>query len=310
MNINTRVRAILSIILSIIAVILIYSYLSSSKNTVTIVVAGDNIEKGVILSESMLTEKSILEDVRDTYFQNCVETIEEIAGAVTKEKLKKGEPIFTDQETLAMGDELLYAISKDGIVNDSYFIPDNCRLVSIEVDNSGSINYSIKEGDYVDVIFSSIDESTGGLYTSMLLQHIEVYEVEEIVSDDGGVIAKRQNITLIATPQQCLSLVSGNRNGLLDLALNPTASQASVVNTVSILDYSVQREPTREEIINGLRNHINALDLRESVKEEMQEKLDSEQSIEALLDYIDSINMDAEMKVDLLNIIDWEEVNE
>jgi Flp pilus assembly protein CpaB len=307
MNINTKVRIVLSVILSICAVILISSYLGKDQEEVTIIVAARDIERGVILEESMLLEKSLPIEVKEMYFMDVVSEKSELVGSVTKQKIRKEEAIFKQTEMLASGEELSKAVNKDGIVNDAYFIPEDSRLVSIEVDNSGSINYSIKKGDFVDVIFSSVDESTGGLYTSMLLQHMEVYEVEEIVSDDGGVIAKRQNITILGTPQECLTLVAGNRNGLLDLALNPLSGSSANLQPVSILSYSASPPATREEILNGLRSYIMSLDLRESVKLEMLAMLDSEQSLDALEEYIASIYMDEAMKKELLEIIRWEE---
>lgn len=307
MNINTKVRIVLSIILSICAVILISSYLGKDQEEVTIIVAARDIERGVILEESMLLEKSLPIEVKEMYFMDAVGEKSELVGSVTKQKIRKEEAIFKQTELLASGEELSKAVNKDGIVNDAYFIPEDLRLVSIEVDNSGSINYSIKKGDFVDVIFSSVDESTGGLYTSMLLQHMEVYEVEEIVSDDGGVIAKRQNITILGTPQECLTLVAGNRNGLLDLALNPLSGSSANLQAVSILSYSASPPATREEILNGLRSYIMSLDLRESVKLEMLAMLDSEQSLDALEEYIASIYMNESMKEELLEIIRWEE---
>ena len=307
MNVNTKIRIVISVILSVIAVVLISSYLGKEKEEVTIIVAARDIERGVILEESMLVEKDVPIEVKEMYFADSVNEKSELVGCVTKQKICKDEAIFKQSEILASGEELSKAVNKDGIVNDSYFIPETARLVSIEVDNSGSINYSIKKGDFVDVIFSSVDESTGGLYTSMLLQHMEVYEVEEIVSDDGGAIAKRQNITILGTPQECLTLVAGNRNGVLDLALNPLSGSSENLRPVSILSYSATPPATREEILNGLRSYIMSLDLRETVKIEILEKLDTEQSLDALEEYIASIYMDESMKEELLDIIRWEE---
>lgn len=306
MNINTKVRILLSGVLAIIAVALISSFLSTNKNDVTIIVAGQFIKMGVIVEENMLLEKKIPKEVRDEFFPESITKKEDVVGLVSKRSIKREELIYIGTEYFANGDELKYAINKNGIINDAFFIPDNCRLISIEVDNSGSINYTVKEGDYVDVIFSSVDESTGGLYTSMLLQHIKVYDVEKIVTDDGGVIAKKQNITLVGTSEECLKLVAGNRNGILDLALNPFQSNKKNLPTISILSYSESIPSSREQILNGLKYYITNLDLRESVKLDMIEKLESEQSIEALEEYIKSIKIEEEMRNELLNIISWE----
>lgn len=305
-QLNVRVRLMLSAALAVIAVILIYSFLSKSEDEVQIMVAAKNIEKGTKIEESFLETKTIPRNVKEEFFQNAFTNEEEVIGCVTKKGISVGQPIVADPEVLVMSEELKKALTGDGKVNDAFFIPEDSRLITIEVDNSGSINYSIKKEDFVDVIFSSVDESTGGLYSSMLLQHIEVYDVEKVITEEEGVITKRQNITLVATAQDCLKLAAGNRNGVLDLAMNPLQGNTENIEPISILSYRAEEPATKEQKLSSLKAYIESFDMSEGTKEQLLLSLDEERGIEALIEFIGATTIDEGTKDKLLKLLNKE----
>lgn len=303
---NKRLRLILSIFLAVIAVCLSYVYLTKSKDEVQIVIAAKDLEQGVEIEDSQLEMRTIPREVKDEFFKNSFEKKDEIVGCVTKQKIEGGQPILADEKVLAMGEELLSVLSKEGIVNEAYFIPEDSRLITIEVDNSGSLYYSIKKGDFVDVIFSSVDESTGGLYSSMLLQHIEVFNVEKIITEENGVIAKKQNITMVTTAEECLILAAGNRNGILDLALNPLKGYTESIAPVSILNFKPDTPMTKEQQLNNLKEYIKIFNMSENTKKKVLLSLDEERSIDALVEFISATILDEVTKDELLKILNKE----
>jgi Flp pilus assembly protein CpaB len=290
--------------LAAITVFLTYQYLSASREEVSVVVPVKDIEQGVRLDDSLLVLKQVPKEVKEDYFKDAFTAKEDVIGCVTKQKLSKGEPIMADPQQLVMGEELQYALTEDNDVNEAYFIPEDSRLVTIEVDNSGSINYSLKKGDYVDVIFSSVDESTGGLYSSLLLQHIQIYATEKVVTeDDEGIIAKKQSITLLATVEECLKLAAGNRNGILDLALNPLKGSTEDIASVSILSYSAEVPLTKEEKLTDLKNYIESFDMSEETRKQLLLFLDNERGKDALIEFIGATEIDEATKEKLLKLL-------
>jgi len=306
MQITNKTKTIISVILACIIVILSYSFLTKNREECSIIVAAHEIEVGTIIEENDLEVKSVSINFMHQYFPDASVDKNLLIGCVTKTKLLKGQPILYNIESISMGDELTQSLTKDGKINNAFFLSEDERLVAVEVDNSGSIHYSVKKGDFVDVIFSSVDDSTGGLYTNMILQHIEVYDLEKITVEEGGVIAKKQNVVLKATPEQCLKIVAANRNGKIDLALNPLKGYKENVEPVSILSFVAYRPLTKSQKLSSLENYVENIDISEKVKESLLNTIAKERDIDTLIEFVQASNLSEKEKENITSFIEKE----
>ena len=219
MSFYTKLKIVLTIILSIIVSFFTYTYLKSLKDQTTVVIALQDIEAHTVIKPEMLEEVEISKKDKRMFEEDAVSTKIELENAISKVKIKKDKPIIENEDVI-MGtkEELIEkkAILENGEINDAYFISDSKRITTVSLDKEGAIGNKINIGDYVDVIFTSTGDADKSFSTT-ILQHIEIYDVESL---QAGSIDGSQNISLIVTPQQAVDITFAKRNGEVDLALD------------------------------------------------------------------------------------------
>ena len=127
------------------------------------VVAKVDIPRGVVIQKNML---SVKEFVVGSLPEGSKSDVEEFINLPTKLEIFAGdvlttEKVFTDNR-------------QAGFVG---MIPDNCRAVSIPVDNVSAIAGLIKAGDYVDLIL--ILSAEGGMKSTVLLQNVLLLSINQ-----------------------------------------------------------------------------------------------------------------------------------
>lgn len=233
MSFYTKLKIVLTIILSIIVSFFTYTYLKSLKDQTTVVIALQDIEAHTVIKPEMLEEVEISKKDKRMFEEDAVSTKKELENAISNVKIKKDKPI-TKNDDVIMGtkEELIEkkAILENGEINDAYFISDTKRITTVALDKEGAIGNKINIGDYVDVIFTSTGDAEKSFSTT-ILQHIEIYEVESL---QAGSIDGSQNISLIVTPQQAVDITFAKRNGKIDLALDSLKGDNEAVYPSSI----------------------------------------------------------------------------
>ncbi len=305
--IKSKTKIFILVALIVFEVVMIFISVVAKKSKCEILIAKYDIDEGTTVTSEMFEQKEVTQDLKDSMFRNSVSSYKEIEGLVTKSKLEAREAIYKNNETFILGDEQSLALREDNSVKDSYFLNDDERLVTISVDAVGSLNYSLKKGDFVDVIYSSTEESTGGLYSGIILQHMEIYDVQNVSVTEDSVVNKKQNITLIATLKEALILVAGNRNGTLNLALNPLAGCSEPIDPVSILSYAAEEPASKESKLNGMYNYVIDMDMTDNNKKKILDSIENEKGIDSLIDFINSTVIDDEQKAKLISILEGAE---
>ncbi|MBN6188050.1 Flp pilus assembly protein CpaB [Aneurinibacillus sp. BA2021] len=214
-------RTILTFLFALAIAYMTYAYLASLKRNVPVIVAKQDIKAQTVLTNEMIEFTEIDQDTKNKVFPHSFQTMDELQKAVAKRDIAKGTVLTKNPQELAFGEEAYQYLKTDGSVNRASFIPTTKRAITISVDAEGALNNTLKNGDFVDVIFTSIDNSTGGVYSSNILQHLEIIGIDK--NGEGGMTkqAGKQNITLLVTPQEAVDLTLAKRKGIIDLVLNP-----------------------------------------------------------------------------------------
>ena len=131
------------------------------------VVAKFNIPRGAILTADMLTVKNF---AVESLPKGTSGNVEEFVNLPTRLEIFAGdilttEKVFTDYR-------------QAGFIG---MIPENCRAVTVAVDNVTGIAGLMKAGDYVDVILI-LSSADGGTHSEVLLQNVLLLSVNRNVN--------------------------------------------------------------------------------------------------------------------------------
>lgn len=204
---SNRMLLIAALVLGLLAAILVGVYLSnlssddgissSSGATVPVVVAAQGIPALTVVTEQMLTVKTIPIDIA-------------VAGAFSKTPDVVGQ---TAQVNVALGEQLLpskvtsvtTAQGQYGINTPlSLVIPQGMRAISVQIGQVAAAGGMVRPGDYVDLLHSSATQSSSDNGNSLslasacyVLQDVQVLTIgTTIAGPDAGTNAQ----TLAAVP--------------------------------------------------------------------------------------------------------------
>lgn len=231
------------IVLGIVAIFMTKMYLDQQKlavqerakqaianmqaNQAAVLVAKDDIQKGVTIEPSML-ETAI---IPNQYVQpQAVTSLDRIAGMVTVAPISKGEQISLSK---------LASDKQAGGGDLSGATPSGKRAITIVVDNIASLSGLIKPGDYVDVLAmlqiptqGSDGQTTGQMAVVPLFQNILVLAVGQNTggADSSGsrYAAKEDSdgnslITLALGPQEANLIAFVQEQGRIRLTMRSQA---------------------------------------------------------------------------------------
>ncbi len=304
---EVRRRVILSVVFSMFVGLLTFQYLSKAQNQTKVVVPKRTIEANTLIKEEDLKLLSVNENDMRIMFPNAAKSISELNGAATRVRLEVNKPIQIDPEVLVFGEEVTQALNMYREIDEAYFIPFGKRLMAIEVDGSGSLNYGLRKGDYVDVIYTSKDDSTGGLFSSMIMQHVRIYDIEDMISNasSGGLADKKQKVLLMVTEKESLMLAVAKRNGVLDLTLNPlVGGEYGGDEPAYLLDIAGIEPKKKSDMLMDLEGYIREQDFSDSVKDQLINAIENERNVDALKRMIEASDLPPGKKSNLISSID------
>ena len=238
-----------SILLSLLIAFFVTSYIDNMEENVTILVARDNIEIGEFLEPSDIVSEKISKKIKERYFKDVYLEKQKhlLVGSLVLKKFDQGDPFSINSEELGYSEKSILNLEEAKLVARSKLIPYNKRVISVTVDQSGSMNQTLSVGSYVDVIFTSNSTKTGGSYSRTILQHSKIFDIIDVESASS---VKNQEIMLLVTPVQATIVASAKRNGVIDLSLNPIqgrTSQGKAIFTSTFANYrSVETDYVRD----------------------------------------------------------------
>lgn len=203
-------KLIILMILGLTVITLSYRYLDNLNAEIEIYVATINIEVETIITEDMIDKVPIGYDEKIRFFEDAYTSKDDIIGKVSSTMIESGDVIGEDSFLIADSDKT-NVLDEDGEINSEYFIEDDERLAFISLPTTQALGGDLKKGNLIDILYTSQSEHTGGTYSSILLQQIEVYKVIKNSSD--------LEVQLIVKPEQGMILSLAKYNGKLDFML-------------------------------------------------------------------------------------------
>lgn len=241
MFVKGKFKILLSLVLALVITALTNNYLNSLKETTSVVVAKTEIKAFEKITLDKLQVIRIDKSAENTIAKNAFQTTAPLIGAVARVTIKPGTVVRKDPDQVVFDEKKIDALRSDGSVDPSFFVPYEKRALTLGLDAEGAINNKLKKGDWVDVIFTSIDDSTGGVYGAFIAQHVEIFDVQDIDFKSDSSMGKQgivQQVTLLVTPQQAVDISLAKRKGVIDLALNPLAGETVILPPTSPLKFT------------------------------------------------------------------------
>ncbi len=205
------IRFTVIVSLALVLTLLISNYLKSYDDTETIYLAKDTIQERTVITADMIDEVKIGAYEKAKFFKEAETEKSNIVGKISKDDIEK-DSLFKigDVRVISQVDG---QTMKDGEINDPFFIDENNRLMLVNLTKTQAMSEKIKKGTYVDIVFTSTDSKTGGIYANVIVQHILVYDTET-KTDTVDVYFK-------TTVENCALITLANETGHMSLVLNP-----------------------------------------------------------------------------------------
>ena len=180
--------------------------------TRSVVVARDDIAPNTVLREDMLEVKEL---PATAVPKGSVMVMRDVVGKPAASTIYAGDVI-----TVAK------VFSDKSATGFTGTIPENCRAVSVGINDITGVAGFAKPGDYVDVIL--VEKGKAGASSRFLLQNILLLAVNQSAGtkEEAKKAASKPAIaTLALTPENMLELVSAAAVGEIHLALRPFQSK-------------------------------------------------------------------------------------
>lgn len=224
---GTKKYWVLAVLCGLAAAFFFYQYLQDLKiryspdNLVPVLMASEKINKDSIISAKQLTVDYL---PAQYVHSQALRSREGAAGKTAIVEIMAGEQVL---ESRLLGE----SNRKQQL---AYNIPQDCRAVSIAIDNISGVAGYIKPGDYVDVI-ATMDIADAGNnensrpYSILTLQEIKVLAVgENIELGDKKSTGTGKTITLAVSINEALPLVLASERGNLRLLLRSPVDKSKV----------------------------------------------------------------------------------
>lgn len=233
---STWLKSIVALLLSLSIAFYFNQYLLSLKEEVEVIVAAKDIPAETRITSEMLKTIKVNKADQSLLAPYAAKDVNSVVNLITLISFKVDDVIINQPDKLIKsiggGD---YSIAAGGKVSKAYLIPPDKRAISIKVDAEGALAFSLGKGDKVDVILTSTGAELNGVYSTILLQKIEILDIEMISEKDKeqNISTTMQNVSLLVTPQEAQDLALAKRKGKIDLMLNPVSSNNSTIIPLS-----------------------------------------------------------------------------
>lgn len=192
-----------------------------------IVVANSNISARSIIKAEQLTTKEI---PSQGYPLGGTSSLESIVGSVALINLSAGDSIVSSMiEPLQNSGQ-----SNLSLGSPSLSVPEGKRAVAVPINLVSGVGYSVKPGDYVDVLVTmEIKDSTGNpeATTSLAAQDVQVLSVGGSTTNDGDSKTESRSYTLALSVPQAMAVTLGSEKGSIRLLLRNPANTDIQVQT-------------------------------------------------------------------------------
>ena len=203
---------------------------------VSVIVARAEIPSNTVITEDMVAKVELpKEGAYDGVFNN----VEDVVGKMTNAIIYANEPVNSSR---------IYSKETSSTFGLAYIVPDGLRGMSVLVDYDTGVSSLIKNGNFVDIIFSGEveyhvlqngeDATIKKTFTSLILQDIEVIAVDSDITSKANSTASAKegytSLTLALSPQDTLKLSYAVKNGSVWLTVRPQGDH-NIVPTEDIL---------------------------------------------------------------------------
>jgi pilus assembly protein CpaB len=149
--------------------------------------------------------------------------IEDFKGALTRNPIAPGEPIYVDRLIQPGTASFMAAI-----------LPSGYRAVAINIDSQGATTAGgfILPNDRVDVIHTYKDDAAAragsdGMVSETILRNVRVLAIGQNIQEGNERVDAGSNATLELTPRQVERIVLAQRTGQLSLSLRSMADTST-----------------------------------------------------------------------------------
>lgn len=200
--------------------------------TVSVVVAKNNIHPNTRIQESMLQMKELPESMVP---EGAIKSFDEVKNVQVHVSIFAGD-ILTVQKVTAEGDDEGFTAS----------IPKNCRAVSINVNDVTGVAGFAKPGDHVDLLF--VEKGKYSAVAELLLQNVLLLSINQSTTSSApkgetGIPSEAISNPTIATlalpPEDIPLLISSTKIGEIYLSLRPSKPQNNYVGEMGHITESI-----------------------------------------------------------------------
>lgn len=191
------------------------AYLSSLRETATVVIAAEEIPVRTQITREMVRVLEVNQKDMGRLAPDAFESPEEVIGRYARRSIPAGDILrrrpgdLTDPNGSGKA-----GYTGEGALAD--FLPPGTRAIAVKVDPEGVLGQHIRRGDRVDLIFTSKSDSTGGVYSSLIIQQVTVLSIDRNEDAPDDVL-----VTLLVSGEQAVQITLAKRTGDVDLVLNP-----------------------------------------------------------------------------------------
>ena len=250
-----RFRAALFLIVSMVAasvaVVVIWSVISSYQNelieaqeglnqTERIIVAAHDVAQGRAIQDEDLEEIELPPDyVPNGVLRDRTEAI----GRTPRERILKRE--FIREERLA---------NMEAGVGLNALIPINMRALTIDISGGASVSGFLNPGNYVDVLVTVTGGQTRATETNTLLQAVQVLAVTtNVVESDQATRSRgKPAVTLQVNPEDAQKLAHAISEGILTLTLRNDIDVTEIETHGAFSDSFLGKDSTKVATIKGV----------------------------------------------------------
>lgn len=200
--------------LAVVIGLLSYNFLKRDEDQSIVFIASRDIEMHSIIKNEDIKMVTVNTKAKETFFKDAIASKKDLIGTVTTMGILKDD-VFMDTSGLVKDTEAYDVINDQGQVIISSFLSEDDRIGFITIDQKNALGSMIDKGDFIDIIYTSQTNDTGGLYTNLLLEKVAVYKVSENATSSALL-----DIHFTITPEQGMLLTLAKYTGHLDFLLS------------------------------------------------------------------------------------------
>jgi|GEM_PF-1204794 len=224
-----RLRLFWAALVAIITAFSVKGYLGSLQATVPVVLAAKAIPARTQITADMLTVVQVNRFDKSRLADNAFSSVDEVVGRSARRLIESGEVLRNHQADVTVPGAIHDGAKLgEGALAD--FLPPDTRAISLKADLQAVLGSHIQPGNKVDLVFTSKSDSTGGVYSSLLMQQVQVLDIERAPEDQPD---KEVIVTLLLTVDQAVDVALAKRTGVVDLVLNPPDPGAPVPQRIT-----------------------------------------------------------------------------